>query len=138
MLMGAASMSREETGGEGVAAERSTNMHRVKLYKLNSQGLWDDKGTGHVALEYLPVRSRPVACSGRSNLDINCSLLQFKAVFVMLTAAGYDLLVLCPFCSAVLTCAVSATASESLPCAIHARGPWFELKTASHRYRYAS
>jgi hypothetical protein len=31
-------------------------MHRVKLYKLNSQGLWDDKGTGHVASEYLPVR----------------------------------------------------------------------------------
>lgn len=57
MLMGAASMSREEAGGEGVAAERSTNMHRVKLYKLNSQGLWDDKGTGHVALEYLPVCS---------------------------------------------------------------------------------
>ena len=31
-------------------------MHRVKLYKLNTQGLWDDKGTGHVAMEYLPVR----------------------------------------------------------------------------------
>lgn len=31
-------------------------MHRVKLYKLNTQGLWDDKGTGHVAMEFLPVR----------------------------------------------------------------------------------
>ena len=31
-------------------------MHRVKLYKLNTQGLWDDKGTGHVAVEWLPVR----------------------------------------------------------------------------------
>ena len=33
-------------------------MHRVKLYKLNQQGLWDDKGTGHVGIEFLPVRLR--------------------------------------------------------------------------------
>ena len=31
-------------------------MHRVKLYKLNSEGCWDDKGTGHVGVEFLPVR----------------------------------------------------------------------------------
>eukprot|EP00892_Ulva_mutabilis_P008525 jgi/Ulvmu1/6044/UM027_0021.1 len=59
MLMGAASMSREETGGERGPAERSNHMHRVKLYKLNPAGLWDDKGTGHVALEYLPKPKAP-------------------------------------------------------------------------------
>jgi hypothetical protein len=32
-------------------------MYRVKLYKLNAQGHWDDKGTGHVAVEFLPVRN---------------------------------------------------------------------------------
>ncbi|CAL8462717.1 g2250 [Coccomyxa elongata] len=28
-------------------------MQRVKVYRLNSDGLWDDKGTGHVSVEYL-------------------------------------------------------------------------------------
>ena len=31
-------------------------MQRVKVYRLNSDGLWDDKGTGHVSVEYLEVR----------------------------------------------------------------------------------
>jgi hypothetical protein len=39
------------------AQKDGQGMHRVKLYKLNNQGLWDDKGTGHVGLEFLPVRS---------------------------------------------------------------------------------
>lgn len=30
-------------------------MQRVKVYRLNSDGLWDDKGTGHVSVEYLEV-----------------------------------------------------------------------------------
>lgn len=30
-------------------------MQRVKVYKLNEDGLWDDKGTGHVSVEYLEV-----------------------------------------------------------------------------------
>jgi hypothetical protein len=34
-----------------------TDMHRVKLYKLNEQGHWADKGTGHVGVQYLPVRN---------------------------------------------------------------------------------
>lgn len=33
-------------------------MHRVKVYRLNNDGLWDDKGTGHVSVEYLEVRAR--------------------------------------------------------------------------------
>lgn len=32
-------------------------MQRVKVYRLNNDGLWDDKGTGHVSVEYLEVRS---------------------------------------------------------------------------------
>lgn len=30
-------------------------MQRVKVYRLNNDGLWDDKGTGHVSVEYLEV-----------------------------------------------------------------------------------
>lgn len=45
----------------GSAGQQSV-MHRVKLYKLNTQGLWDDKGTGHVAMEFLPVRLTPSTC----------------------------------------------------------------------------
>jgi protein phosphatase-4 regulatory subunit 3 len=28
----------------------------VKVYRLNDEGKWDDKGTGHVSVEYLEVR----------------------------------------------------------------------------------
>ena len=31
-------------------------MQRVKVYRLNEQGSWDDKGTGHVSVEYMEVR----------------------------------------------------------------------------------
>lgn len=31
-------------------------MHRVKVYKLNSEGTWEDKGTGHISVEYMEVR----------------------------------------------------------------------------------
>lgn len=31
------------------------NMQRVKVYRLNRDGLWDDKGTGHVSMEYMEV-----------------------------------------------------------------------------------
>ena len=27
---------------------------RVKVYKLNAEGQWDDKGTGHVTLNPIP------------------------------------------------------------------------------------
>mmetsp|Transcript_36846 Transcript_36846/g.103965 ORF Transcript_36846/g.103965 Transcript_36846/m.103965 type:complete len:862 (+) Transcript_36846:313-2898(+) len=29
------------------------NMQRVKVYRLNKDGLWDDNGTGHVSMEYM-------------------------------------------------------------------------------------
>ncbi|KAG2493475.1 hypothetical protein HYH03_008292 [Edaphochlamys debaryana] len=28
-------------------------MHRVKVYKLNTEGQWEDKGTGHISVEYM-------------------------------------------------------------------------------------
>lgn len=30
-------------------------IQRVKVYRLNTDGKWDDKGTGHVTVEYLEV-----------------------------------------------------------------------------------
>jgi protein phosphatase-4 regulatory subunit 3 len=30
-------------------------MQRVKVYRLNTEGMWDDKGTGSVSVEYMEV-----------------------------------------------------------------------------------
>lgn len=30
-------------------------LQRGKVYRLNDEGKWDDKGTGHVSVEYLEV-----------------------------------------------------------------------------------
>jgi len=46
--VGARGKKQEEVHGH--------RMQRVKVYRLNSDGLWDDKGTGHVSVEYLEVR----------------------------------------------------------------------------------
>ena len=32
-------------------------MQRVKVYRLNTEGQWDDKGTGHVSVEVMEVGS---------------------------------------------------------------------------------
>ena len=34
---------------------------RVKVYRLNDGGKWDDKGTGHVSVEYLEVHPWPIS-----------------------------------------------------------------------------
>jgi len=39
-------------------ADDYTNLQRVKVYRLNENGHWDDKGTGHVSCEYMEVRVR--------------------------------------------------------------------------------
>ena len=31
--------------------------HRAKVYCLNEDGQWDDRGTGHAAVQYMPVSS---------------------------------------------------------------------------------
>jgi protein phosphatase-4 regulatory subunit 3 len=32
-------------------------MQRVKVYRLNDDGKWDDQGTGHATVDYLEVCS---------------------------------------------------------------------------------
>ena len=33
----------------------NSGMQRVKLYRLTSEGLWEEKGTGSVSVEYMEV-----------------------------------------------------------------------------------
>ena len=43
-----------------LAMDSSTGgMQRVKVYRLNTEGMWDDKGTGSVSVEYMEV-SQPL------------------------------------------------------------------------------
>jgi protein phosphatase-4 regulatory subunit 3 len=37
----------------------ASSMQRVKVYRLNDDGKWDDQGTGHVTVDYLEVGSFP-------------------------------------------------------------------------------
>lgn len=32
-------------------------VQRVKVYRLNEDGQWDDKGTGHITMDYMEVCS---------------------------------------------------------------------------------
>lgn len=50
---GMAAVEPQPLGGE---AADYTNLQRVKVYRLNESGHWDDKGTGHVSCEYMEVR----------------------------------------------------------------------------------
>lgn len=46
--------ARGNDGGGGAEAGLDYSyMQRVKVYKLNDGGMWDDKGTGHVSVEYM-------------------------------------------------------------------------------------
>ncbi|KAI0504247.1 hypothetical protein KFK09_015197 [Dendrobium nobile] len=40
-------------GAQAKAASSANSMQRVKVYHLNEQGKWDDRGTGHVTVDYL-------------------------------------------------------------------------------------
>ncbi|CAO2173775.1 unnamed protein product [Urochloa humidicola] len=42
-----------EAGGDAAAATHTSNMQRVKVYRLADGGKWDDQGTGHVSIEYI-------------------------------------------------------------------------------------
>ena len=33
-------------------------LQRVKVYRLNEAGLWDDRGTGHATMEFLEVKMK--------------------------------------------------------------------------------
>ncbi len=45
-----------EGGGGSPAAGAAATLQRVKLYRLNDSGVWDDKGPGHVSVEYMEAR----------------------------------------------------------------------------------
>ena len=38
-----------------LAAMEEPGVQRVKVYRLNEEGLWDDRGTGHVSVEVMEV-----------------------------------------------------------------------------------
>jgi hypothetical protein len=40
--------------------EGAMDMQRVKVYRLNEEGTWDDKGTGHISVEVMQVRPRRI------------------------------------------------------------------------------
>ncbi|CAN6467898.1 unnamed protein product [Victoria cruziana] len=40
-------------GAQGKAPQMAESMQRVKVYRLNDEGKWDDRGTGHVSVDYL-------------------------------------------------------------------------------------
>ena len=53
---GMTAVDPQPLGGEAPAAADFTNLQRVKVYRLNESGHWDDKGTGHVSCEYMEGR----------------------------------------------------------------------------------
>lgn len=40
-------------GAQGKSSSTLNSMQRVKVYRLNGDGKWDDRGTGHVTVDYL-------------------------------------------------------------------------------------
>jgi len=51
-------------GGGGLQAAAAA-MHRVKVYRLNNEGSWLDKGTGFISLQYMEARrGRGAAAAG--------------------------------------------------------------------------
>ena len=49
--------------GEPNGRLTSTELQRVKVYRLNSEGHWDDKGQGQVTIEFLEVGSQAAAAA---------------------------------------------------------------------------
>ncbi|KAM0893978.1 hypothetical protein ACQ4PT_024780 [Festuca glaucescens] len=44
---------QEQREASAAAAANSSSMQRVKVYRLRDGGKWDDRGTGHVAIDYI-------------------------------------------------------------------------------------
>uniref|UniRef100_A0A5B7BDU1 Putative serine/threonine-protein phosphatase 4 regulatory subunit 3 isoform X3 n=1 Tax=Davidia involucrata TaxID=16924 RepID=A0A5B7BDU1_DAVIN len=40
-------------GAQEKSSTANNSMQRVKVYRLNDDGKWDDQGTGHVTVDYL-------------------------------------------------------------------------------------
>ena len=57
MPSAANSEQAQDANKQGQGGHNYTNsLQRVKVYRLNDHGHWDDKGTGHVSCEYMEVR----------------------------------------------------------------------------------
>ena len=76
-----AALSEEQ---EGVEWHR---MQRVKVYRLNSDGLWDDKGTGHVSVEYLEVGLRCIGSDSHRQPDMSM-LCCHKSRYIKTSSIG--------------------------------------------------
>lgn len=51
-------------------------MQRVKVYRLNAEGQWDDKGTGHVSVEVMevgPLWDGLVSCAAAWALSVSAA-----------------------------------------------------------------
>jgi protein phosphatase-4 regulatory subunit 3 len=48
----------------------------VKVYKLNSVGAWEDKGTGHISVEYMEVRTLTRSSSSQYYMLALVNILQ--------------------------------------------------------------
>ncbi|KVH99850.1 hypothetical protein Ccrd_021909 [Cynara cardunculus var. scolymus] len=46
---------------EKLATSNNNSMQRVKVYRLNDDGKWDDQGTGHVTVDYLERSSEELS-----------------------------------------------------------------------------
>ncbi|XP_024536999.1 serine/threonine-protein phosphatase 4 regulatory subunit 3A isoform X2 [Selaginella moellendorffii] len=51
--LGSKVMSSSQSNNEAATQLDLNYLQRVKVYRLNDEGRWDDKGTGHVSVEYL-------------------------------------------------------------------------------------
>lgn len=83
----AASQEQPPQRGQEPPAKCKT---RAKVYCLNDEGHWDDRGTGHVQILYLQVRARPtVRKSVRALLSAQPRAARFsqeaEAAFIVLT-----------------------------------------------------
>ncbi|VAH60747.1 unnamed protein product [Triticum turgidum subsp. durum] len=50
---------QREASASAAAVAHSSNMQRVKVYRLRDGGKWDDQGTGHVAVDYIEGSKEP-------------------------------------------------------------------------------
>ena len=66
------SPQKARASASGSLMAKAEVRHRAKVYCLNEDGQWDDKGTGHAAVQYMPVRRR---LSSSACLRLSCLLL---------------------------------------------------------------
>ena len=73
------------------------DIHRVKVYKLNEEGTWDDKGTGHINVEYMEVGA-PRLCPDRAAVAFGRAAVPLRSL-------------LTPLLPLLLTCSTGSASS---------------------------